>query len=253
VVGPQIAPPSEKEQNNVKISNLLQTAAVAVALLSLPATALAQVVPSPYFYSGPQASQWNQGNHAKFFNALSTIDLGPNQRAAIDQILRGRTYSEAGWRATRSEIMGVLRPDQQRKIENVMHAEGRGYNADHGAYPNAGAYPNGGAYPPNGGAYPNGGYNRPGYPYPASGQYNGQYNSGGWNSGNAYQPLHGIVAQYSGSNLYLTNGIHIFLHQGTVISPTGNSLPSGTRVLVQGNWNPDHATYNANNITVVGY
>lgn len=232
--------------------NLLQAAAVAVALLTLPTTALAQVVASPYYYTGPQASQWTQGTHSRFFNALSTIDLGPGQRAQIDQILRGRTYSETNWRATKAEIMGVLRPDQQRKMTNVMRSEGR---------VNGGAY-NGGTY--NGGAYPGGGYNRPGYPtggypaggYPAggyNGPYNGQYNNGGWNNGNAYQPLHGIVSQYSGTNLYLTNGIHIFLHQGTVISPTGNSLPAGSRVLVQGNWNPDHATYNANNITVVGY
>jgi hypothetical protein len=234
-------------------SNMLRATAAAIALLTLPAVASAQVVGSPYYYNGPQANQWNKGTHARFFNALSTIDLGPNQRAEIDQILRGRQYDEATWRQTKAEIIGVLRPDQQRKINAVMRSEGGAYNGGRyngGAYPAGGQYPNGqypgGQYP--GGQYPNG-YNGGQYP----GGYNGQYNSGGWNNGNAYQPLHGIVSQYSGTNLYLTNGIHIFLHQGTVINPTGNSLPAGTRVLVQGNWNPDHATYNANSITAVNY
>jgi hypothetical protein len=98
----------------------------------------------------------------------------------------------------------------------------------------------------NNGQYNNGGYNNGGY-------NNGQYNNGGYNNGNRGGQLSGQVSSFSPYNLYLSNGTHVVLHNGTVISPTGTNLTSGERVRVIGNWNQD-GTFNANEIDVTnGY
>ncbi len=99
----------------------------------------------------------------------------------------------------------------------------------------------------NNGQYNNGGYNNGGY-------NNGGYNNGGYNNGgygNRGNQLTGSVRSFSPYNLYLSNGTHVVLHNGTVISPTGTNLNSGQRVRVVGNWNQD-GTFNANEIDVVG-
>ena len=103
-------------------------------------------------------------------------------------------------------------------------------------------YNNNGQY--NNGQYNNGGYNNGGY-------NNGGYNNGQWNSGrgNRNAPISGSVSSFSPYNLYLSNGTHVQLHNGTIINPTGNNLAPGTRVRVIGNWNAD-GTYNANEIDV---
>jgi len=94
----------------------------------------------------------------------------------------------------------------------------------------------------NNGGYNNGGYNNGGY-------NNGGYNNGGY--GNRGNQLSGSVRSFSPYNLYLSNGTHVVLHNGTVINPTGANLNSGQRVRVVGNWNQD-GTFNANEVDVVG-
>jgi hypothetical protein len=97
----------------------------------------------------------------------------------------------------------------------------------------------------NNGGYNNGGYNNGGY-------NNGGYNNGGYNNGNYGNrggQLSGQVSSFSPYNLYLSNGTHVELHNGTVINPTGTNLTAGQRVRVIGNWNQD-GTFNANEIDV---
>ncbi len=94
----------------------------------------------------------------------------------------------------------------------------------------------------NNGQYNNGGYNNGGY-------NNGGYNNGGY--GNRNGQLSGSVRSFSPYNLYLSNGTHVVLHNGTVINPTGTNLTSGQRVRVIGNWNQD-GTFNATEVDVVG-
>jgi hypothetical protein len=74
------------------------------------------------------------------------------------------------------------------------------------------------------------------------------YGNNGYNRGGA---LGGVVSSFSPYNLYLSNGTHVELHNGTVINPTGINLTSGQRVRISGNWNAD-GTFNANQIDVVG-
>lgn len=86
---------------------------------------------------------------------------------------------------------------------------------------------------------------------------NGYGNNGGWNNGygrNGYGrggALNGSVSSFSPYNLYLSNGTHVSLHNGTVINPTGINLSPGMRVHITGNWNND-GTFNANQIDVAG-
>ncbi len=92
----------------------------------------------------------------------------------------------------------------------------------------------------NNGGYNNGGYN------------NGGYNNGGYNNGrygNRGNQLTGRVSSFSPYNLYLSNGTHVVLHNGTVINPTGANLNARQTVRVIGNWNQD-GTFNANEIDV---
>jgi hypothetical protein len=106
---------------------------------------------------------------------------------------------------------------------------------------------------PHNGQYNNGQYNNGGY---NNGQYNGGYNNGqyngngNWNYGRGSQ-LTGTVSSFSPYNLYLNNGVHVELHNGTVINPTGTNLTPGMRVRVIGARNSD-GTFNANEIDVVG-
>jgi Domain of unknown function (DUF5666) len=118
----------------------------------------------------------------------------------------------------------------------------RGRDRDDRANRNNGQY-NGGY---NNGGYNNGGYNNGGY-------NNGGYNNGGYNNGRSGRPgnLSGVVSSFSPYNLYLSNGTHVELHDGTVINPRGTNLTSGQRVRVSGNWNGD-GTFNANQIDVTG-
>lgn len=96
----------------------------------------------------------------------------------------------------------------------------------------------------------NGQWNRRG------GDRDDQRGNGNWNQqgngrpGNRTNQLNGSVSSFSPYNLYLSNGTHVELHNGTVISPTGANLVRGQRVVVRGNWNSD-GSYNANEIDVI--
>ncbi len=97
----------------------------------------------------------------------------------------------------------------------------------------------------NGRGNPHNNNNGYGYGYGNNGYGYGNY---GYNRGGA---LSGTVSSFSPYNLYLSNGTHVELHNGTVINPTGINLSSGQRVRISGNWNGD-GTFNANQIDVVG-
>jgi 5'-3' exoribonuclease 2 len=108
----------------------------------------------------------------------------------------------------------------------------------------------------NNGQYNNGQYNNGQY---NNGQYNNGYgnygygnngNNGNWNYGRGNN-MTGTVSSFSPYNLYLSNGRHVELHNGTVINPTGTNLSPGMRVRIVGNQNSD-GTFNANEIDVVG-
>ncbi len=100
------------------------------------------------------------------------------------------------------------------------------------------------------------GWNNPNNPH--NGNYNGNYNggyskNGGYgNSGYGQRgQLSGVVSSFSPYNLYLNNGVHVELHNGTVINPTGTNLSPGMRVRVIGYRNSD-GSFAANEIDVVG-
>jgi hypothetical protein len=76
---------------------------------------------------------------------------------------------------------------------------------------------------------------------------------------NYYGPWHGYehvidgrVSSFSPYNLYLMDGVHVVLHNGTVINPTGIHLHGGQRVHIVGHWGRDHR-YHADRIDVVGF
>ena len=93
------------------------------------------------------------------------------------------------------------------------------------------------------------GWNNPNNPHYNGGCYSGGYNNGRY--GNRGGNLSGVVASFSPYNLYLRNGTHVELHNGTVINPTGINLGAGQRVRVIGYWNQD-GTFAANEIDVTG-
>jgi hypothetical protein len=87
-----------------------------------------------------------------------------------------------------------------------------------------------------------------------NGGYNGGYNNGyngGTNNGYNNNQLSGTVSSFSPYNLYLNNGVHVVLHNGTVINPTGTNLTGGQRVRVYGTRNGD-GTFSADRIDVIG-
>jgi hypothetical protein len=64
---------------------------------------------------------------------------------------------------------------------------------------------------------------------------------------------HRIYGWISGSepfNVWLYEGPHVHLHQGTVINPTGITLQSHMHVAVYGHWNDD-GSYHADRIDVL--
>ncbi|MBV8600875.1 MAG: hypothetical protein JO359_04840 [Candidatus Eremiobacteraeota bacterium] len=81
----------------------------------------------------------------------------------------------------------------------------------------------------------------------------GQWNPGTWgyNNGNSIN-TGGVVASTQGSSLTLQNGVTVFLHQGTVINPTGTTLQPGMQVRVLGGPGGNNAI-NANEVDITGY
>ncbi len=80
-------------------------------------------------------------------------------------------------------------------------------------------------------------------PY-SSGPYQYDQNSGDY--------ITGRIATSQPYNVWLggNNGLHVRLHGGTVIAPTGTRLQSGMRVRIWGSWNGD-GTFEANQIDVL--
>jgi hypothetical protein len=81
--------------------------------------------------------------------------------------------------------------------------------------------------------YGNGNYGR-GYGY---GNYGRGYGNNAYGRGGGQ--VGGVVSSFSPFNLYLQNGTHVELHQGTVINPTGATPQPGQRAQVFGHWNND--------------
>ena len=64
--------------------------------------------------------------------------------------------------------------------------------------------------------------------------------------------LTGIIQSVQGSSFTLDNGRTVFMHQGTVINPTGIRLRPGMQVLVYGALaHTGHGAFNANEIDVM--
>lgn len=117
------------------------------------------------------------------------------------------------------------------------HDRGRHNGWNNPNNPHNGQYNNGGYY---------GGYNN-GY-----GGYNNGYGNGyGGNGYGGNGQLNGTVSSFSPYNLYLSNGLHVVLHDGTIINPRGTNLTGGQRVRITGYRNQD-GTFAANEIDVIG-
>jgi hypothetical protein len=101
--------------------------------------------------------------------------------------------------------------------------------------------------------YNNGGYNNGGYNNGYGGYNNGYggYNNGYGNGYGGNGTLNGTVSSFSPYNLYLSNGLHVVLHDGTVINPRGTNLTGGQRVRVIG-YRQQDGTFAANEIDVIG-
>ncbi|MBV8223481.1 MAG: hypothetical protein JO293_08990 [Candidatus Eremiobacteraeota bacterium] len=80
----------------------------------------------------------------------------------------------------------------------------------------------------------------------------GQWNPNAWGNNNSSINTGGVVSSMQGSSLTLQNGVTVFLHQGTVINPTGTTLQPGMQVRVLGGPGGNNAI-NANEVDVVGY
>lgn len=100
------------------------------------------------------------------------------------------------------------------------------------------------------------GWNNPHNPHSNGNWNNGRYGNNGYGN-NGYGGygqngnLTGVVSSFSPYNLYLNNGLHVVLHDGTVINPRGTNLTAGQRVRIIGYRNQD-GTFAANEIDVVG-
>jgi hypothetical protein len=194
----------------------------ATALIALPSLAMAAPDQNTNQNNGCPNGQWRNGSG----QCVSNGNNGNN----------GQWNNGRSGRRDQDDNNRGNRRDRDDRNNNGRN--NGGYN--NGGY-NNGGYNNGGY---NNGGYNNGGYNNGGY-------NNGGYNNGGYNNGNRGGELSGSVRSFSPYNLYLSNGTHVVLHNGTVINPTGNNLAAGERVRVIGNWNQD-GTFNANEIDVTG-
>ena len=103
-------------------------------------------------------------------------------------------------------------------------------------------------------------YNPASYPNAAQPYATVTYYGPNGYSPNSYSPystrpdyLTGSVGGFQPYNLWLNRGrdnLHVALHDGTVLNPTGVTLTQGMRVRVWGHWNGD-GTFDANQIDVV--
>ena len=204
--------------------SFIRTLAVA-ALIAVPSMALAAPDQNTNNNNGCRGGQWVNGQCV--YNNNNNNNNNNNGRWN-----NNGNNNNNGQHADRDDRARADRERWQREHQNNNNNNNGSYN--NGGY-NNGGYNNGGY---NNGAYNNGSYN------------NGANNNGNWNYGRG-NTLTGTVSSFSPYNLYLSNGRHVDLHNGTVINPTGTNLSPGMRVRIVGNQNSD-GTFNANEIDVVG-
>ncbi len=83
--------------------------------------------------------------------------------------------------------------------------------------------------------------------FAAADPYNGNGNN--WNIAAGTRQITGIIQSVQGSSLTLEGGRTVFLHQGTVIRPTGLRLKAGMQVSVTG-VRSGHLRFNADEVDV---
>jgi hypothetical protein len=184
--------------------------------------------------------------------AMAAPDQNTTNNGCNGQWVNGQCVNNGQWNNGRGNNNGNWqnrdrdrdRADRDRAERERAQRERDRWQREHsnGSY-NNGQYNNGqynGGY--NNGAY--GGYNNGGY-------NNGYGNNGGYNNGNRGNQLTGTVSSFSPYNLYLNNNVHVVLHNGTVINPTGSNLTPGQRVRVIG-YRQSDGTFAASEIDVVG-
>jgi hypothetical protein len=219
----------------VRPYSIIRTLAVA-ALVAVPSLAMA----APDQNAGNHT--WNNGCHGQWVNGqcvTNSTNQNNNGRWNNDNDQQHRDWD----RRERERIERERLERERWQREHAAATYNNGYN--NGYYNNGynNGYYNGGYY--NGGYY-NGGYYNGGY-------YNGGvgngYGYGGYNNGR--NQLTATVSSFSPYNLFLTNGLHVVLHDGTVINPRGTNLTGGQRVRITGHQNGD-GTFTADEIDVIG-
>jgi hypothetical protein len=199
----------------------------AAALVAVPSLAMA----APDQNAGNQT--WHNGCHGQWVNGQCVTNTNTqNNNGRWNN--NNNDQQRRDWERRERERMDRERADRERwQREHQGATYNNGYN--NGYYNNG--YNNG---------YYNNGYNNGGY-------YNGGvgngYGYGGYNNGR--NELTATVSSFSPYNLYLSNGLHVVLHDGTVINPTGTNLTGGQRVRVIGHQNGD-GTFAADEIDVIG-
>jgi hypothetical protein len=86
-------------------------------------------------------------------------------------------------------------------------------------------------------------------PAPAQPYQGGPYNP--QNYVRVRNEVSGRVTAFEPYNLWLDRSLHVVLHHGTVINPTGITLRHGMEVVVLGHWNRD-GSFEANQVDVRG-
>lgn len=170
-------------------------------LIPTLAAAALLLVPTIALAENDQNSQ-NNGNPNGWYNQQGQWQQGQQQN--------GRRHHDGDHRN---------RNGQNRRDDD----DERGNNGNHYGWNN----------PHNPHSYNNGGYNNGGY------GRNGNYGGGYGGYGNNGNRIGGQVSSFSPYNLYLSNGTHVELHDGTVINPTGATPQPGQSVTVIGHWNAD--------------
>ena len=209
-------------------------------ILQVLAAAALIAVPSFATAAPDQNTPGNNGCNGQWVNG-QCVNNGNNGRWNGNN---GRGNNNGRWNNNGNANNRDADRERQRERERERERWQREHQngAYNGGYYNNGQYNNGGYY--NNGQYNNGQYN--------GGYYNnGQYNNGYGNGYGGNGTLNGTVSSFSPYNLYLSNGLHVVLHDGTVINPRGTNLTGGQRVRIIGYRNQD-GTFSANEIDVIG-
>jgi hypothetical protein len=89
-----------------------------------------------------------------------------------------------------------------------------------------------------------------GYGQPRYGNYDGGYNRNNRNERRRQTSITATVSYFEPFNLWLDGRTHVYLHQGTIINPTGITLRRGMEVTIYGYQNRD-GSFNADQIDVI--